>query len=299
MTGPRDLDPHACTLRLGDDRLLGYARYGASDADATLFYFHGLPGSRVEARLLDGPARLAGVRVIAVDRPGYGLSTPCPDRTWTDWASDVATLADALGAARFDILGVSGGGPYALTCAHALAPRVRRVALVCSLGPVFRPDQLRAMHWRFRLAMDLAHRSPALLKLFYVTPVRLFAPHGAEHMLEMLGRFLGGADREVLHEPATLRWLADNLRESLRQSGAGALEDAALQIRPWPFELSDIRVPVTVWHGDADRVVPLAHGLFIHAGLPLAEMHVVPGEGHFSLPIRYGGQVLAELWEEK
>ncbi len=299
MTNTQSADRQSSILRLPDGRGLGYGRYGDEAADATLFYFHGLPGSRLEARLLDAPGRAAGIRVVAVDRPGYGLSSPCPGRGWLDWPTDVADLADALKVPRFDILGVSGGGPFALACAHTLAARVKRVGLVCPLGPVTDAGLRQAMHWRFRLAFDLAQRSPALFSLIYVSPVRLFARHGADQLIWLLGGTLGGKDREILREPATTAWLGENLQESLRQSGEGALEDAHLQTLSWPFELGEIRVPVRLWHGDADPIVPVTHSRFMHERIPGSKLHIFSGEGHFSLPIRYVEQVLQELLHGK
>jgi len=291
-------DRERLSLPLRNGRKLGYAIYGNADAPESLFYFHGLPGSRLEARRLDTAARGAGFRVIAVDRPGYGLSTPAPGRGWLDWAADVVELADAVQAARFGILAVSGGGPFALTCAHALPDRVNRIALVCPLGPVTDHALRRAMHWRFRVAFELAERSPALLRLIYVSPVRLFAGQ-APHLLELLGSMLGGKDGEVLREPATSEWLAENLRESLREHGEGSIEDARLQTQPWPFDLTSIHVPVTFWHGDADPVVPLIHSRYMHDRIPGSKLHIVQGEGHFSLPIRYVERVIAALRERQ
>ena len=109
-------DTTASTIRLQDGRRLGYADLG--DAGGTpVFYFHGFPSSRLEACMVEEHARRLGVRLLAVDRPGYGLSDDLPGRTIPDWPDDVVALADALGLERFAVVGSSGGGPYAIACA--------------------------------------------------------------------------------------------------------------------------------------------------------------------------------------
>lgn len=137
------------SLVLPDGRLLGYAEFG-HPTGSPLLYFHGFPMSRLEGWMTDKVARRQHIRVISVDRPGYGLSTFQPHRRITDWPADVQALASQLDISRFAVLGMSGGGPYALACAHSLpqemlsavgvmcgAPPVRRISINCSLCPSF------------------------------------------------------------------------------------------------------------------------------------------------------------------
>ncbi len=111
------------TIRLRDGGRLGYAEWGDTDG-RPLLYFHGWPGARVEGRLGAEVARAKGIRFIALDRPGMGLSDYQPRRTFVDWPIDVAELAAALGLDRFAVLGISGGGPYAAACAWKLSERL-------------------------------------------------------------------------------------------------------------------------------------------------------------------------------
>jgi pimeloyl-ACP methyl ester carboxylesterase len=123
------------TLLLGDGRKLGYAQYGRPDGEP-LFYFHGHPGSRLEARFAHRAAAEAGLRVVALDRPGYGLSDFQPGRVITGWPADVAEAADLLRIGKFSVAGASGGGPYALACAWRLPGRVIRAAVISGVGPL-------------------------------------------------------------------------------------------------------------------------------------------------------------------
>ena len=121
-------------LRLSDGRTLGYAQYGVPDGKP-LFVFHGSPGSRLQVRAAHAPALARGIRIIAPDRPGLGLSTRLPGRQVADWPSDVRELADALNIARFAVIGVSGGGPYVAACAWGLPERITRAGIVSGVAP--------------------------------------------------------------------------------------------------------------------------------------------------------------------
>ena len=133
--------PPAETLTLADGRVLGYTVYGdAAATSRTVFYQHWFPGSRYEAATWDAGARGHGIRLVAADRPGCGASTNQPNRTLLDWPADILALASHLGAAKFGILGVSGGGPYTLALLHALpATQCAGAAVVAGAGPDAEP----------------------------------------------------------------------------------------------------------------------------------------------------------------
>jgi pimeloyl-ACP methyl ester carboxylesterase len=105
---------------------------------STIFYFHGSPSSRLEWNLFasEGLAEKLNIRVIAPDRPGLGLSDFQPGRRIGDWPADVIALADDLGVARFAVLGYSGGGPYAASCALKIPERLTRVGIVKRNGSI-------------------------------------------------------------------------------------------------------------------------------------------------------------------
>jgi len=278
-------------ITLGDGRRLGYAEYG-DPAGSPLLYFHGLPSSRLEAALCEGAGRRLGIRILAVDRPGYGLSDFQPGRRLCDWPDDVSTLAESLGIGRFAVMGVSGGGPYALACAWKIPEKLSAVKVVGGLAPLDQPETLHAMRWHARLAFKLARRSYALLWLVHGATLG-----GAIRMLPAVGyewqRVNGSAaDRAVLARDRVKRIMLATLRESVRQGVRGPLWDVMLYARAWGFRLEDIGIPVTLWHGTADRLVPPAHARVVAGALPHARLNVVEGEGHFSLPIDHGEAIL-------
>jgi pimeloyl-ACP methyl ester carboxylesterase len=149
------------TLLLGDGRKLGYAQYGRPDGEP-LFYFHGHPGSRLEARFAHRAAAEAGLRVVALDRPGYGLSDFQPGRVITGWPADVAEAADLLRIGKFSVAGASGGGPYASS--WRLPGRVIRAAVISGVGPYQVPGITTGMRWQNRIGFEWGSRWPALAR---------------------------------------------------------------------------------------------------------------------------------------
>lgn len=279
-------------ISLRDGRRLGFACYGDPHG-RPLLYFHGLPSSRLEAGFFHAPARQRGIRLIAVDRPGYGRSGFQPQRRIVDWPDDVAELADALQLGRFEVMGISGGGPYALACAWKLAQRIDRVTLVGGLAPLERPATLAAMSRFSRLAFALSRRAPLLLRLGYGLPFAVVLRRAPALAAAAL-RFSGcPEDRASLAGQGAAAWMLACLREGLRQGPAGALRDVQLYAQAWGFRLEEVEIPVALWHGTGDRIVPPAHARMMAAALPLAVLKWIPEAGHYSLPISHGESILA------
>lgn len=284
-------------LRLADGRTLGFLELG-DPAGRPVLYFHGYPGSRLEARLAAGAARRLGLRVLAPDRPGFGESTFQPGRTIGAWATDAAELADRLALERFAVVGVSGGGPYALACAARIPGRVRGLALVGALGPPDRKPLTRDMVGLNRMALALAARTPLLARL----AVRLAARWVRQDPERWLAHMMAGAppaDRAVLADPAYRALFAESTAEALRQGGRGVSWELTLLARPWNFSLMEVSVPVRIWQGLADNIVPPAVARQLAAALPRSESRYLPDEGHLSLIVRHLDAVLAELRASK
>lgn len=280
-------------LTLADGRLLGYCEYGDPNGSPVV-YCHGYPASRLQAALADPVARELGLRIVSADRPGFGRSSPQPGRTLLDWPQDVAALADALDLGRFAVLGVSGGGPYALACGFALADRVTAVSVVCGLAPLTAPGMLAHTNWLARTSFWFARRAPFLLKVLHTLIIlAVMRPHP-----ERVLRWLAGkstADRKLLDREEMLGGIAVPVSESFRQGPGGAVAEFPLYAQDWGFGLGRIRVPVQIWQGDADTTVPLAHARYLAQALPNAKLIVVPGEGHFSLPVLHMEEIFAAL----
>src|SRR3990167_4594035 len=130
------------TIILPDGRLLGFAEYG-DPSGAPILYFHGFPGSRLEAQRFHERALAHHYRLIGIDRPGMGLSSIDKQRTFISWAADVAHFADSLGIEKFSIVGHSGGAPFIAACAYAIPHRINGIAIVSGMGPLEKPESNR------------------------------------------------------------------------------------------------------------------------------------------------------------
>ena len=279
-------------ILLDGGRRLGYGEYGDPHG-RPLLYFHGFPSSRLEAAFCDTAAQRLGIRIVSVDRPGYGLSDFEPHRRMSAWPDDVLQLTRSLGVERFAVIGVSGGGPYALACAWKMPEKLSAVKIVGGLAPLDQPETLRAMSWHTRLAFDLAKRSYILLWLTYgitVATMLRVCPQTVSAIHWLSG---APADRVTMGRSGVLALLLASIREGLRQGVRGALWDAVLYSRDWGFPLDRITIPVELWQGGADRIVPPCHVQVLAGSLAHPVVKMLEGEGHYSLPIDHGEAILA------
>jgi pimeloyl-ACP methyl ester carboxylesterase len=281
-------------LTLSDGRQLGYTRYGVENG-TPLLYLHGLPGSRLEGQLIDQPARLLDISIIAVDRPGYGTTTPLSGKSLLEWTADIEQLTTYLGWQQFGIIGFSGGGPCALACAHELAGRVTGVALVAGLGPVYEQHLLREMGNLARLAFFLARHVPVSLGFIAGKPLTLLARHQPQLLINALAAFNGEPDKHCLQNEVVFNAVLRSLPACFAQGAEGALHDLILFQHPWKVPFSGITVPVHLWHGNRDNVVPLKHSEYLAGQLGNARLNCVKGEGHFSLPLRHMQRLLSDF----
>jgi pimeloyl-ACP methyl ester carboxylesterase len=278
-------------VAIAPGRHLGIAEFGPTDVPPIL-YFHGFPSSRLEPAILD----IAGVRVIGVDRPGYGLSDAVPWKgtPLADFARDAVTLADALGLGRFALLGMSGGAPYAAALAAAFPDRVSALALVSGLGPPEAPGMAEGRVGFLRLL-----GKSGLPGHFVFSALRhmVLSQNATDFFVQfrsVVAGFECPRDAEAFTEAFAYR-LMSCWREGLAPSTEGALADARAYSMPWPFALEDIRVPTFVFHGLKDRVVPASIGQFAAAHIPGAEGHFIPEEGHASLIVNHWRAIMTAL----
>jgi pimeloyl-ACP methyl ester carboxylesterase len=228
-------------VRLRDGRRLTYSALGRSDGFPVL-YMHGAIGSpHWHSPQLEAAVESLGVRYVAVNRPGFGGSDPCPRRTVASYAADIEDLADALGWARFSVIGVSAGAPFALACAWALPGRVVATAAASPLAP---PSGM-----------------PRLSSLRYRVP-------GAGFRVPLAGPLAYDAALRALHARSAT-------------GPRNMVEDYEVCRRPWGFEPGEVTAPVVLWHGLRDRLVPVRHALRLAGALPACAVRLEPRAGHF------------------
>jgi pimeloyl-ACP methyl ester carboxylesterase len=225
-----------------------------------------------------------------VDRPGLGGSDPQPRRRLLDWPDDVLFLAGQLGIDRFAVLGWSGGGPYALACAHAAPERVSAVGLVGSLAPIDAPGAMSAGK---RRVIELVRGVPAAAEL----QLRAIAQIARRPWLAeaAVRAWFTGPDREAVSRPEIARRVVAFLEASLRGGPAGPREDLALLTGDWGFSLEALACPVVLHHGEADRNAPPEMGRALARVIPDCRATFHPGEGHVSLIARRAGPILEEV----
>ena len=265
-------------LRLRDGRLLGYGEYG-DRTGVPFVMFHGMPGSRLFAVLAHDTATQAGVRLIAPERPGYGLSDFKKKRTILDWTDDVAELADALGLGRFAVGGVSGGGPYVAACALRLSDRLTFAAIISGVGPFDAPEATEGMSRPNRVLFGAARRVPPVSRAILEVMSRV-GKMNSTRLTEQMMKSAPEADRAILSDERIRDLMMDDAREAFRQGARGAAQEAGLYARPWGFRLEDIAMPVTLWQGEEDVNVPPSMGRYQAQAIPNCDARFFPGEAH-------------------
>lgn len=267
-------------VAVGADRRLGFAEFGDPQGRA-IFWLHGTPGARrqipAEARAY---AELEKIRLIGVDRPGIGSSTPHQYPNVLAFADDLRTIADTLGIDKFAVVGLSGGGPYTLAAAAAMPERVVAAGVLGGVAPYVGPDGISSglMNLGSTVAPVLEVAGMPI-RLAAATLIKFIAPVGSP-VLEIYARISPEGDRRLLARPEFKAMFLDDLLNGGRKQLSAPFYDIVDFVRDWGFRLDEVKVPVRWWHGDKDHIVPFEHGVHVVSLLPDAEMTVLPGESH-------------------
>jgi pimeloyl-ACP methyl ester carboxylesterase len=273
-------------IKLHDGRRLGYVECG-QPAGQPVFYFHSFRFCEFGVLPHQNAKRL-GIRLIAPDRPGFGMSDFKPNRTIADWANDIAELAHVLHLDKFGVLGHSGGGPFAVACAYKLPERVTKAALVSSVGIL--PDDPKELL--------------KLLPFSYLLGRRLisWAVYGYLRFSGRLGyspRVLAMAGEPGLAffaaPPELVQFVTGLGDKPSRGRRYGAAWELDLYLRPWGFRLQEVKGKVELWHGQADNVTPLPVMQQMAEAMPNCQPYFISNENHFTLVKKYMDEVLKSL----
>ncbi|MGA9596777.1 MAG: alpha/beta hydrolase [Acidimicrobiia bacterium] len=275
-------------LQLTDGRSISYSECGRPAASAVM-YCHGFPGNRRELELIERTLDRCGVdaRLIALNRPGYGSSTFQPHRTILDWPADVSEAADQLGIDRFAVLGVSGGGPYALACGYGLPDRVTSIGIVAGIAPIEAPGMDQAS--------SISGPSPhlAIRRLQFALAAFAFRKGQGSRFVDQSVATMGPADQAALAQIDIRSWFTDTLCESFEQGGRAAAHEASLYRREWGFNPGRITVKTRLWYGEADRTVPASAGRWLADRIQGADFSYWPDQGHFTWMLTdHGAEVI-------
>ncbi len=281
------------TVSLRDGRKLGFAEYGPT-AGVPVLLFGGASGRYLKPCRDELLHKLA-VRLIVVERPGYGLSDFQPGRTLLDWPDDVAQLANQLGLARFAVMAGSQGGPYGAVCGFKLAGRLTSLTLVSALGPFDVPGLTEGMAPALAMLPKLARYAPFLLRPMQGATVAVIR-RKPEAAVKRIFSNLPASDQVILQQPDLIQAFVRDFPEAYRQGGRGAAHDIYVACHPWGFQAAQIRARTLLWQGEADPNVPPVMGRYLAAQIPDCTATFVPGAGHMLFYTHFEA-ILAQIAE--
>jgi pimeloyl-ACP methyl ester carboxylesterase len=240
--------------------------------------------------------RARNVRLVAVDRPGYGGSHPVAAGAWATVASaadDLAAVLDGLHVERVGVAGWSAGGRVALALAARRPDLVDRVVVLGTPAPddevpwIEREERDELERLR-GLAPEEAHAELGE-RLGCVVPED---PHSPE-ALWLLGAC--SADEAALRADGVRARLGEMLRAAFVQGARGLAADiAGYCLQPWGFEPEEVQAKTLLLYGSHDPLADPRHGRWWQSRLPDARLEVAPGAGHL-LVVPMWARVLSHL----
>jgi pimeloyl-ACP methyl ester carboxylesterase len=272
-----------------EGRTVGVYEYG-DPSGTPVMVFHGTPACGAGFTWADAPARERGLRLIAPDRPGIGLSSRNASHRIGDYPVEVHALADALGVGQYAVWGYSGGGPYAVACAAFPAGRVTSVTVAAGMGQMGVWAGADDFEKTDRQMLGLVTKHPAVARVLLGTSARV-ARISPKVALKSFEAQLTPSDRTVAETLGPPEEALALFTQAFLRGARGVVADYAAIARPWGFDVADITVPMAIFHGDADAMVPLRHSEALAERVPGAALTIWPGEGHLGT-ITHVGDIL-------
>ena len=280
-------------LTLTDGRNMAYKEYGDLNGEP-LFHCHSVSGSRLEIafnaqQILEQKA----VRLIVMDRPGYGASDPDPKTSFLNWTEDLVQLADHLNIEKFSLTGYAMGGAYALACAHQIPQRIKRIAIISSGLVVKYASDYETVTPMVKLNYRLAKYFPKLYRLMNTIQIKsLLNDPGS--FINMFSEKMDQADRDILKSDSFKVDMVTALTEGFRQGGKALARDVIQAMHEWYFEPSAINVPLDIWHGTSDFVVPVFLAKRLDEQVKNSRLFIKEGEGQYMFYTHWA-EILDEL----
>jgi pimeloyl-ACP methyl ester carboxylesterase len=275
-------------LELKDGRQLGFAEYGTPDGQP-IFYFHGLPGSRLEAGHLHEVAAANNIRLIGLDRPGMGLSSIEPKRSILSWVADVEAFADSMGINKFSIIGHSGGAPFVAACAYIMPHRLNGAVIVSGMAPFENPEATASLVRGQRIVNRIIKTMPWIAAVMMkLTFIMLNKPS----MLKKMTQQMPEVDQLVFNDPESGKAIINATKEAFRNGVSGVAQEIILTLKPWGFNLENINVPITIFQGGQDKQAPEMHAKIYAKLIPNANLVFFKDEGHISILQNHGEELL-------
>ena len=268
------------------------------DPEGTLLVFHhGSPGAAVPYEPFDAIAAQRGIKLATYSRPGFGDSTRHAGRTVASCATDVAAIADHLEAERFITVGWSGGGPHAIACAALLSERVVSAATLAGVAPY----DAEGLDWTAGMGEDnqieypLAVKDPKQLLEWMRPQVQVLSEVSPDDIFDATKSLISPVDKGSL-TGGFAEMLARAFHHAFEHGPWGWYDDDLAFVQPWGFDLAEISIPISIWQGDHDLMVPRAHAEWMIEHIPTAVPQLRPEHGHLSL-IENIGDIIDDLME--
>jgi pimeloyl-ACP methyl ester carboxylesterase len=283
----------AQTMLLRDGRTLGFAEWGDLNGKP-VFFFGGSNSARCFRHPDDSIIREMDIHLYTFDRPGQGLSTRQPQRRLLDWPEDIRDFATQKSISRFAVVAASQGGPYGAACAYALPELVSSVSLVSGVAGLEDSAVTATQNRMIRTQIFIARRVPWLLALQGNLMRPLLKGERAKKLVGSLLSNLPDIDKQAMSAPRAIDLMIEDIREGMRQGGAGGVDDMRAVVTDWGFRLEDIRTKAFIWQGADDPNVTPAMARFMAERIPNNETVFVPGAGHL-LIISHWRKILEQL----
>jgi pimeloyl-ACP methyl ester carboxylesterase len=289
------MDTSSFSIELPEDRSLEVSVSGPDQATPLVLH-HGTPSDRTQYRPFAEAAAVRGLRLVSYSRPGYGGSSRQPGRMVADCVADTLAIVERLGAGRFYTAGWSGGGPHALACAALLSDRVLACATIAGVGPFGTDglDFLEGMGQDNHEEFGAALAGPSKLQRYLERQAQVLAAVTGEQVAAAFGDLVSAVDVGVITGDFAA-YLATTFRRAVSTGIWGWVDDDLAFTRPWGFDLDGIGVPVVVWQGGQDRMVPFAHGQWLATHVPGAHPRLLTEEGHLSITVASFGEIVDDL----
>ena len=279
-------------IKLRNGNNIGYAIYG-NKKNFPIFYFHGWPGSRFELKNI--PLKEKKCFIIALERPGYGISDPISKFEILDWPKIVLEVANKLKIKNFSIIGVSGGAPFALACANTIKnKRLKSIAIVCALAP----SKAKGMNKdRVGMLLNLGRKPFISWLIFNFLRMRLLNRNLEKSFNKWKNKIsLPEIDLNLFTIDRGKR-LMENFKEAVKHGTTGVHRDANLYSNYWGFKLKNIKKKIFIWHGDKDLTVPIITNKYYKKKLKNKEIFIKPNEGHFSICYNFMNDIIQQVSE--
>jgi pimeloyl-ACP methyl ester carboxylesterase len=276
------------------NRKVAVESYGDPNG-APVFFFHGWPSSRFQGKMGDDAARELGIHFLAVDRPGVGGSDVHIGRGLREWPDVMSALADHFEARTFRVMGVSGGGPYSLVSAWALPNRVEAAAVVSGAPPLSGLADTSKLMPIYQIMLGMYRKKPEVVRWLFRVGKPLVTIRPPDWMRWLILRAIPACDRAEFAAPGVFErgWIG--YHGAWEGHPDGVFHDARIYAEPWGFNLGEIQVPTSFWHGREDRNFHWQLADEMATAVPGSRIRILDGEGHYSLIIRHHREVLLDL----